>query len=620
MTRPPVRVALLLAALLALPAAPAASAPPMPTAETPAATRFTVAQFNARLYSDEADGVLRRLRGGTDEQGRKVAAIVQRVRPDLLLVNEFDFDPEGALADVFQREYLEVGQHGEAAIHYPYRFFAPVNTGVPSGMDLNGDGQVGGEGRLHGEDSFGFGLQPGQYGMLVLSRFPIEVERVRTFQYLRWAELPGAQRPRHPDGRWWYDDAVWPRLRLSSKSHWDVPVRLPDGVVHLLASHPTPPVFDGPEDRNGKRNADELALWRHYLDDPEAGWLCDDQGRCGGLPAGARFVLAGDLNNDPVDGAGQRAAILALIEHPRVLRHAFPRSEGAVHAARTAGGVNARHRGDPAHDTGAFGPRAGNLQLDYVLPSEGFRVLDSGVFWPAPGQPGADWIDASDHRMVWLQLETTPPPAGERMQQRLVERHAEGLLFPRLVERCKALPELRDAPLAEELAQWRQRRAGTLAEAAALVEGIASAQGQAREAIDAAILAQGERQHAAAEATTLAWTCQRLRATLRGEPYLPMQGSTLDEDTRREVLDELLPVATRLLACETPERITVRPAPPPALRTDASSAAALADRVEMWEVSGCGKRLEVELSLRFPEGEPPAFALGLPRTALPAAR
>jgi len=31
-------------------------------------------------------------------------------------------------------------------------------------------------------------------------------------------------------------------------------------VIHILASHPTPPVFDGVEDRNGRRNHDEIRL------------------------------------------------------------------------------------------------------------------------------------------------------------------------------------------------------------------------------------------------------------------------------------------------------------------------------------------------------------------------
>jgi len=210
--------------------------------------------------------------------------------------------------------------------------------------------------------------------------------------------------------------------------------------------------------------------------------------------------------------------------------------------------------------------------------------------------------------------------AGERAQQRLVERHAETLTFPALAERCRRLPAFRDAPFEAELAQWRQRRAATLAEAASLVERLAAAQSQSRETIDAAIREQAERQHDRADADTLAYTCSKLRFTLRGEPVLPVRGAALDEDTRREVIDELLPVATKLMACEMPERIDVRAAPPAVLRGDASSAAAIADRVEMWNVIGCGKALDVELSLRFPAGDPPTFALGFPRTALPAAR
>lgn len=210
--------------------------------------------------------------------------------------------------------------------------------------------------------------------------------------------------------------------------------------------------------------------------------------------------------------------------------------------------------------------------------------------------------------------------AGERAQQRLVERHAESLAFPALVARCQALPAFRDAPLEAELAAWRQRRAATLAEAAAFVDRLAASQGQTRTAIDEAIRTKADARHAAADADTLAYTCGRLRLTLRGEPYVPLRGATVDEDTVREVLDQLLPVATTLAACETFDRIDVRQAPPPVLRADASSMAAHADRVEMWNVSGCGKALDVEVNWRFPDGDPPTFALGFPRTAAPAAR
>jgi hypothetical protein len=167
-------------------------------------------------------------------------------------------------------------------------------------------------------------------------------------------------------------------------------------------------VFDGPENRNGIRNFDEVRLWAEYLSAGEKPWLCDDQGRCGGLADDARFVILGDHNTDPLDGDSVPGAIQQVLEHPRVQRVPAPRSEGAVAAALADGGANATHRTDPAEDTGNFGPKIGNLRLDYVLPSHGLRVLGSGVFWPKPGEPGAEWLDATDHHMVWMDLEVSP--------------------------------------------------------------------------------------------------------------------------------------------------------------------------------------------------------------------
>ena len=70
-------------------------------------------------------------------------------------------------------------------------------------------------------DAHGFGAFPGQYGLAILSRHPIVTAEVRTFRTLRWSAMPGALRP---DG--FYADAVWSSLRLSSKTHCDVPIRV----------------------------------------------------------------------------------------------------------------------------------------------------------------------------------------------------------------------------------------------------------------------------------------------------------------------------------------------------------------------------------------------------------
>ena len=381
-------------------------AAPPPGSPMPDPAPLRVATYNVSLYDEDAGGLIRRLELGNAQAGR-IAAVLQKVRPDIVLLNEFDYDPDGRAADLFQRRYLEQPQPGGGdPLHYPYRYLAPVNTGVPSGLDLDGSGAVGGEGRERGNDAWGYGLHPGQYGMLLLSRHPIDTESARSFRLLRWSAMPGARRPVDPDtGAPFHSDEVWRQLRLSSKSHWDVPVRTPLGEVHVLAAHPTPPAFDGPERRNVLRNHDEIRLWREYLTPAprQDAWLCDDAGRCGGLDPAARFVILGDLNSDPVDGNGDAAAICSLIAHPRVLRHEPPASEGAALAAGSEPG-NEGHRGVHAHDTGRFGPRVGNLRLDYALPSAGFRLAGSGVFWPPPGHPDQEIAAASDHHLVWVDL------------------------------------------------------------------------------------------------------------------------------------------------------------------------------------------------------------------------
>jgi endonuclease/exonuclease/phosphatase family metal-dependent hydrolase len=358
--------------------------------------RVRVATYNTSLYADTDGGLVARLEAG-DERARKIAAVIQTVRPDLLLLNEFDYDAAGVAADRFQRDYLGVGQHGRQPIAYAHRYFAAVNTGVPSGLDLDGDGRTDSPG-----DAWGFGRHPGQYGMLVLSRFPIDTAHVRTFRLLRWAALPGALRPLNADGTPYHRDDVWSQLRLSSKSHWDVPIRTPAGTLHFLVSHPTPPVFDGPEDRNGRRNHDEIRLWADYIEPTRADHLVDDAGARGGLAADARFVIAGDLNADPRDGASSGGAIAQLLEHPRIRATPIPRSDGARAAATSI--ADAAQRGDPAHDTGAFGPPVGNLRIDYVLPSRDLEIQAAHVFWPLPSEPDHALIDATDHRMVYLDL------------------------------------------------------------------------------------------------------------------------------------------------------------------------------------------------------------------------
>ena len=375
-------------------------APPADAA-TPA-PELRVATYNASLFRGAAGQLARELEGGADAQARAVAEVLQRVRPDVVLINEFDGDPDRLAPQRFIDAYLAVSQGGAEPIVYPYWYAPASNTGVSSGLDLNRDGQVvttpGSQ--AYGNDSWGFGVFPEQYGMVILSRYPIEVDAIRTFQTLRWSAMPDNLLPRD-----WFGDAIADALRLSSKNHVDVPITIEGRRLHVLASHPTPPSFDGPEDRNGRRNHDEIRFWTDYLSGGDtAAWIVDDAGVAGGFDPEAAFVVLGDLNSDPFDGDSRRDAVIGLLQHPRVSDPA-QRSEGGGIAAERDGGVNAMHGGDPRLDTANFSDgRVGNLRVDYALPASTLTIRSSGVFWPGPEDPFAALASASDHHLVWVDV------------------------------------------------------------------------------------------------------------------------------------------------------------------------------------------------------------------------
>ncbi len=365
------------------------------------AGKVRVATYNIAFHERGHGELARRLAGGKWQKGIAIASVIQTIRPDILLLNEFDYDETGAALESFRKEYLEVGHDGREPIEYPHVFTAPVNTGIDSGFDLNEDRQKGTP-----NDAFGYGEHPGQFGMVVLSRFPIDEENVRTFQKFLWKDMPGALLPIDvASGQPYYSPKVQEVFRLSSKSHWDVPVQVGPGVLHFLVCHPTPPVFDGPEDRNGRRNHDEIRFFVDYVSG-KGDYIYDDQGQRGGLESGEKFVIAGDLNADPLDGDSYPGAVTQLLECQTVHGELAPRSTGGAWWAEQQGGANLQHKGDPACDTGDFPDRnVGNLRVDYVMPSRNLKVAGSAVVWPKPDEPLGDVVKATDHRMVWVDLD-----------------------------------------------------------------------------------------------------------------------------------------------------------------------------------------------------------------------
>lgn len=367
---------------------------------------FRIATYNVAFYRNEAGKLSYDLQSGTNRQARQIAEVIQRIQPDILLLNEFDYDDQSRALDLFEKLYLGKPQADQQAIEFAHRYVGTVNTGRPTRFDLNRDGKFGGP-----ADAVGFGHHEGQYGMAVLSKFPFSAGQTRTFQRFLWADMPGALLPVQPgDGSSYYSPEELQILRLSSKSFWDLPILVdgPSGStrsLHLLCAHPTPPVFDGPEDRNGRRNHDELRMIADYLDPQKSDYLVDDRGQPGGLNESLPFVIAGDLNADPMDGDSLPGAIDQLLNHRRVDSSWTPGSVGSIASTPKPLQKGSSQQGNPAHHTASFGrnkPR--NYRVDYLLPSRELVVVNGGVFWPRPGEPGGQAVTASDHRLVWLDV------------------------------------------------------------------------------------------------------------------------------------------------------------------------------------------------------------------------
>lgn len=324
------------------------------------------------------------------QQIKNIAEIIQRVRPDIILLNEFDYIPKEQGIEYFKKHYLNVSQNNQQVIDFPYSFIAPVNTGLATHFDLDNDGKSTGI----MADAQGFGFFEGHYGMAVLSKYPIDFDKVRTLQKFKYKDMPNAQMPTDPKtGENWYNKNEWQALRLSSKSFWDLPVKVNNKTVHVLASHPTPPVFDGDEDRNGKRNHDEVRLIADYVSNKA--YIYDDKGQKGGLKADSRFVILGDLNASPEGDKARTNTTDQILKNALINASFVPQSAGAKEQ----------------YDTNEAQNYTANWQarVDYVLPSNyGLKIKNGGVFWPIKSSNEYRLIKdrnaSSDHRLVWLDL------------------------------------------------------------------------------------------------------------------------------------------------------------------------------------------------------------------------
>lgn len=329
-----------------------------------------IATFNTELARKGPGLLLRDILSEDDPQVEAVARTIAMAKPDVIALQGIDYDFDLAALRALRDR---IAYNGHALSHV---FALRPNTGMSTGLDLDGDGRKG-----RPRDAQGYGTFAGQGGMAVLSRFPIVADNVRDFSAILWRDMPGALL-RLKDGTPLLAKRVEQVQRLSTVGHWVVPIRIERETLNLMTFHASPPVFDGPEDRNGRRNHDEIVFWLKYLD-----------GAFGDRPE-PPFVLAGDANLDPTDGDGRRGAIRRLLADDRMIDPQPMRTGGVAQGAG--------QEGDPRLDTVDWpGPDPGSLRVSYILPSADLHLVNAGIV----GDDASDTEeDASRHRLVWVDL------------------------------------------------------------------------------------------------------------------------------------------------------------------------------------------------------------------------
>ena len=316
---------------------------------TPAAAEtLRIGLFAGPLTRDGPGLLLRDLTRGDAPDVESGIIALAALEADILVLTDIDHDHRGVALGVLSDRLAAAG----AA--YPHRFTAAPNSGLPSGADLDGDGRTGDP-----RDAEGYGSYRGEGGMAVLSRWPLDTAGLHDFTALAWRDLPGALlTPADPGAA---------TRRLSRANHWALPVIVAATRLRLLIHHASTPAFDGPDDLNGRRNVDELRLWRLYL----AGDLPDG-------PPKEPVILIGNLNADPDRGESRPEELRRWLADPRFR--------------------------DPlaGHPT-AFWERTGPLRVAYILPETALPVAAAGI--------GTQDAAIGAHVPVWVDLALPSTPS-----------------------------------------------------------------------------------------------------------------------------------------------------------------------------------------------------------------
>ena len=239
-----------------------------------------VATIQANLTAQSSGGLEEMLMGGTNMQATQVADSISAANADVVVLTNMDAE-QGAV-ETFKNQYLNNIADDRTDVDYQYSYLAVGSKGMQSGADLNADGVIG-----SAEDAWGQGAFEEQGSVVVLSKYPVDEEKISAVSKLKWQDVENDQL-HHTD----LSGVLAASIPVMNTGLWDIPIEYRGQQVHVVATQ-TEPEHENHEFSHA-RHEDELKVIAGYLAGKD--YVHTDAGRQAEGVGDEKFVIAGALD------------------------------------------------------------------------------------------------------------------------------------------------------------------------------------------------------------------------------------------------------------------------------------------------------------------------------------
>ncbi len=285
--------------------------------------------------------------------------IIERYSPDIISINEIQYDKEEVPTSDFTTRGKNLKVLGKLSKLKKMNYsFHEANTGMNSkpGLDGNYILKPTSEERKNFADAVNFGMFPGQYSTGGIFKYPIKSEKI--IKGLKWRDFnPNINLSKYRDA----NGNKLPRdMELFDKNFSDITLDVNGKELHVILLHTVPAFgFGNKLTPNFERNHDQLEFLKWYLTGKSK---FSFNIKVKPLRKNTLFIAMGDWNVDP---SSKNPGGKIIKQLGKLFQYAPGNNE------KTYVGQS-------------FGKSAYSAQLDYILVSNKIRVLKSGVHYPDP--------------------------------------------------------------------------------------------------------------------------------------------------------------------------------------------------------------------------------------------